>query len=80
MAAAGLSILAGCIFFLAVRPETIIADASEGLAGEFSTLAGKIGLGAGLTAIILLTIGYFCLIIYQRKAGKCCENDMEIKE
>ena len=66
-AAAGLLILAACIAFQAVHPEKMIMEASSGLAGEFSTLTGKVGLGTGATAVLLLAAGYLCLILYRRK-------------
>ncbi len=69
-AATGLSIATVCILAAAARPGEIIAEASAGLAGEFGTMAAKIGTGAALAAAILLAAGYLCLILYRRKAGK----------
>ena len=47
----------------------MITEASAGLAGEISTLTGKIGLGAGLAGVILLAGGYLCLFLYRRMAA-----------
>ena len=68
-AATGLTVIAGILAFLLARPSEMIAEASAGLAGEVSTLTGKIGLGAGLAGAILLAGGYFCLFLYRRKAA-----------
>ncbi len=69
-AASGLTVLAACITFLAVRPLTMITEASAGLAEEFGTLTDKGGAGMGAAAVFLLAAGYLCLILYRRKTGR----------
>ena len=73
-AASGFTVLAACAAFLVLRPTEMIAEASAGLAEEFSTLTGKVGIGMGATAALLLAAGYCCLILYRRKAGKNGRN------
>lgn len=68
-AAAGLTALAALAAFLLARPSDFVAEASAGLAGEISTLAGKIGLGTGIAGCVLLAGGYLCLFLYRRKAA-----------
>ena len=68
-AAAGLTVTAGILAFLLARPSEMITEASAGLAGEISTLTGKIGLAAGLAGVILLAGGYLCLFLYRRMAA-----------
>ena len=80
MAAAGLSLIAACILFIAARPGAIIAEASEGLAREFGTMAGKIGAGAGIAAAVLMAAGYCCLFLYRRKAGNENRKPAEMPE
>ena len=79
-AAAGLSMITGGFLFMAIHPYDMIAEASEGLAGEFGTMTGKIGLEAGLTAVILLAAGYLSLMVYRHKAGKDGKNAAEEAE
>lgn len=75
-AAAGLTVLAAVLAFLLARPSDMVAEASAGLAGEVSTLAGKTGLGFGLAGAVLLAGGYLCLFLYRRKAaGKAADTE-----
>lgn len=68
-AGTGLTLLAAGGILWAIHPKTMIAEASENMAREFSALAGQSGLYGILAAAVLLIAGYACLILYRRKAG-----------
>ena len=68
-AGTGLVLLAVCAAVWIMRPGEMIAQASERLAGTFSFLMGRIGLSTGIMIVLLLAIGYSCLILYRKKAA-----------
>lgn len=67
VAGTGISVLAAMIILLYMGPKAMVADASRPLAGEIGALLGKIGWEAGLGALLLLSVGYVCLIVYRRR-------------
>lgn len=78
-AGAGLTLLSAGIIVLVMRPKAMVAQASEPLAGEMGSLLGKIGWQAGLAVVILLAVGYGCLILYRRNQSNR-ETDGEVSE
>ncbi len=68
-AGTGLTILATGIIFFSLHPGAMIEQASAALGREFGALAGQITLLAGGVTLFLLAAGYFCLILYRKKAN-----------
>ena len=73
-AGTGFSVLAALIILLCIGPKAMVAEASKPLAGEIGALLGKIGWEAGLGALLLLAVGYACLIVYRKKDGNMIAN------
>ena len=68
-AGTGLVLLSVCAAVLILQPSRMISQASERLAGTFSFLLGKAGWVTGSMIVLLLVIGYGCLIRYRKKAA-----------
>ena len=68
-AGTGMVLMAVCAAVLLMRPSQMIAQASERLAGTFGLMMGRIGLITGVLIVLLLAIGYFCLVLYRKKAA-----------
>lgn len=66
-AGCGVSIIAAAIVVLYMQPRTMVAQASQGLAGEIGSLLWKVGLEAGIAVLVLLAGGFFCLVLYNRR-------------
>ena len=75
LAGAGFILIFVIVILLSVGLKGMLAEASEGLAGEFGTMTGKIGLEAAGIIVLLLATGYFCLFMYRRKAGRDPETE-----
>jgi len=69
VAGTGMVLAAVCVTTLVLQPSKMFAQASERVAETIRFLLGRIGTEAGLMIIILLAVGYLCLIIYRKKAA-----------